>query len=103
MHKGHLIFYGLGVFVAIIGSLSIINISKFIDIHYDLIKHILILFGKNSLIIYGVHLSLINLLGVPSFRENIVQYILLNLVVIILISFISVLINKYAQFLLGKF
>lgn len=103
LHKGHLILCSLGVIVAIIGSLSIINISKFIDSQNYQIKKTLIMLGKNSLIIYGVHLSLISVVGVPLFSDDIFRYCLLNILVIILITFITVFINKYAKFLLGKF
>ena len=103
LHKGHIILWGYGVIVAIIGSLSITNLSKYIDNQNNQITKILIMLGKNSLIIYGVHLSLIRVVGVPLFRDDIFQYCLLNILVIILISFIAFLINKHAKFLLGKY
>lgn len=103
MHKGHMVFSGLGIIVAVLGTLSITNISKYIDNYDNGIKRSLVLLGKNSLIIYGVHLSLITVVGIPLFKDDIFQYCALNLLVILLIAIIAFCVNRYAKFLLGKF
>lgn len=96
-------YYGAGIILAIVGTLSVLNISKKMDFLSNNVKSIFTTLGKNSLIIYGVHLSLIQTIGVPAFNEDVLMYFILNLVVISTIAVITVIVNRYAKFLMGKF
>ena len=57
MYYGRILLNGWGIIVALAGIAVILVISKFIDLSYFRIKNILLLLGKNSLIIFGTHLA----------------------------------------------
>lgn len=103
MHRGHIVFYGAGLVLAIAGTFSVLNLSNKIDVSSKSIKQVFIGLGKNSLIIYGIHLTIIRSINVPDFKGNVIMYFLMNAESILVIAIITCIINKYARFLLGRF
>lgn len=89
----------LYIFCSIIGSISIILLSKKF-IKYNFLKFI----GRNSLIIMGTHGSIIKIIDIIGIRmsDYIIGIIVLIFIMIIEIPIIKV-INKYFPFIIGRF
>lgn len=97
-------------FLCMILSLSIIEIIKhyeYIIVNNKLFKHISFL-GKNTLLIYLLHLEIIRILPIKSMQiesviiSTVIQF-LLTLCILYLLSFIIKFINRYMKWSLGRF
>lgn len=106
MYNGKIMCGIIGIAIAYLGTNMIVAFSKIIDgSSLSFIKRFLLYCGKNSLIIFGTHLTLINLIERFVGDINIydpLKFALGNFIVILCIYVIIELINKKIPWCIGK-
>lgn len=104
LHKAHLAYGPLGWIASIVGIIMTVLLTKVID-SILMFRKFFIICGQNSLLIFGLHLTIIQAVGLTGGLciYQPLHYLFLNIFVILALVILIKIINRWLLWSIGKF